>query len=289
MPTLADYEATRRMRFPVDKPANARHISVITVCLDAVQTIGRAIASVQAQAGLDIEHIIVDGASRDGTVALARSRLRLGDFLLSEPDRGISDALNKGVALASGLFIQLVHSDDWLAPGQLELAFAAIQETGADFVFGDLLFHEGGRPSFRYDGDPGYAAVIHRRMPNLNHPTVLARRPCFERVGLFDPRYRCAMDYDWFMRLHQAGARGVYVPGLCGNITHDGVSNLRYRRTLREVAEIAVRYGHPAPLAYGAMAYHLVKTSVGRVVKQHAMPLYRSVRRQLNASYRPLD
>ncbi len=289
MLTLADYEATRRTRFPAGKPGEARRISVITVCLNAERTIGRAIASVQAQDGLDVEHIIVDGASTDGTVALARSRLRSSDFLLSEPDRGISDALNKGVALASGLFIQLVHSDDWLAPGQLETALAAIDETGADFVFGDLLFHEGGRPSFRYRGEPGYAAAIHRRMPNINHPTVLARRVCFERVGLFDPRYRCAMDYDWFMRLHRAGARGVYVPGLCGNMSHDGVSNLRFGRTQHEVAQIAIANGRSIPLAYGAMTYHVAKTSAGRFVKRRARPLYRLMRQCLNPTYQPLD
>lgn len=284
-----DYSATRRLRFPAGETAHARQISVITVCLNAVRTIERAIASVHAETGLDVEHILVDGGSTDGTLAVIEGRLRPGDFLLSEPDRGISDALNKGVALASGRFIQLVHSDDWLASGQLGTALAAIEATGADFVFGDLVFHEGGRPSFRYQGEAGYAAVIHRRMPNLNHPSVLARRACFERVGLFDPRFRCAMDYDWFLRLHRAGGRGVYVPGLCGNMTHDGVSNLRFRRTQSEVAQIAIANGRPAPLAYAAMAYHVAKTTAGRLVKRRAMPLYRLVRRRLNPTYQPVD
>lgn len=262
---------------------------MITVCRDAAATIGRAIDSVHAQAGVDAEHVIVDGGSRDGTAAIARARLRPGDFLLSEPDRGISDALNKGIALAAGELIQLVHSDDWLSPGQLAAALAALERTGADFVFGDLVFHEAGRPSFVYRGDPGYARSIDRRMPALNHPTVLARRACFERVGLFDPRYRCAMDYDWFLRLHRAGGRGAYAPEIRGNMSHDGVSNLRYARTMREVAEIAIAHGRPAPLAHAGMAYQIVKIATGRVVRRHAAPLYRVIRRQLNPSYRPLD
>src|SRR3546814_10493432 len=70
---------------------------------------------------------------------------------------------------------------------QLGRAVAVIENSGADFVFGDLIFYEQDRASFRYAGDANYAAVIASRMPSLNHPTVLARRTAFERIGLFDP------------------------------------------------------------------------------------------------------
>jgi glycosyltransferase involved in cell wall biosynthesis len=262
---------------------------VITICLNAEPTIGRAIASIHAQRDVDFEHVVVDGGSTDRTLELVRDALRPTDFLLSEPDRGISDALNKGIALAAGEFIQFVHSDDWLAPNQLAIALAAIEQTSAEFVFGDLRFYEQGRPSFHYFGEPNYPAIIDRRMPNLNHPTVLARRACFERIGLFDLRYRCAMDYDWFLRLHRAGGRGIYVPAICGNMSHDGVSNQRFVRTSREVAQIAVAHGRPAPLAYGEMSWQIAKTSAGRLMKRHAKPLYQRIRRQLNPSYQPLD
>ncbi len=289
MPTLADYAATRRVRFPAGAPASPTRVSVITICLNAEPTIGRAIASIHAQRAVDFEHVVVDGGSTDRTLELVRGALRLGDFLLSEPDRGISDALNKGIALAAGEFIQIAHSDDWLAPDQLAIALAAIERTSAEFVFGDVRFYEREQSSFRYLGEPNYAAIIDRRMPNLNHPTVLVRRTCFERIGLFDLRYRCAMDYDWFLRLHRAGGRGAYVPAICGNMNHDGVSNLQFVRTMREVAQIAVAHGRPAPLAYGAMSFQIAKISAGRVIKRHAKPLYRLIRRQLNPSYQPLD
>jgi hypothetical protein len=289
LPTLADYAWTRRRRFPTGAPTPPPRVSVITICLNAEATIGRAIASIHAQRAVDFEHVVVDGGSTDRTLELVRGALRPADFLLSEPDRGISDALNKGIALAAGDYIQFVHSDDWLAPDQLATALAAIERTATEFVFGDLRFYERDRLSFRYLGQPNYAAVIERRMPNLNHPTVLARRACFERVGLFDLRYRCAMDYDWFLRLHRAGGRGVYVPTICGNMNYDGVSNQRFVRTMREVALIAVAHGRPAPLAYGEMGWQITKISAGRLIKRHAKPLYHRLRQQLNSSYRPPD
>lgn len=288
-PNLDDYAAVRRRRFPAGAPVSCPLVSVVTVCRDAAATLGRTIDSIHAQDLAGVEHMIVDGASRDGTVELARGRLRQGDYLVSEPDAGISDALNKGVALAAGRYLQFVHADDWLEPGQLALAVAAIEAVDAAFVFGDLVFHEAGRPSFLFRGDPSYERVIHRRMPSLNHPTVLARRDTFERFGLFDQRYRCAMDYDWFLRLHLAGIRGRYVPELRGNMSHDGVSNLRFARTMREVARIAQEHGRPALLAQPEMAYQVAKIGLGRMVKRHAAPLYRQARRLINRSYVPID
>ena len=123
---------------------------------------------------------------------------------------------------------------------------------------------------------------------DANHPTVLARSTCFERIGLFDLRYRCAMDYDWFLRLHLAGGVGAYVPGLCGNMNHDGVSNLRWGRTMREVAEIATAHGRNPGLARAEMWYQIGKIAAGRLAKRHAAPAYRLARKLLNRSYRPV-
>lgn len=289
MPILADYAQLTARRFPGGRPpGDAGLVSLVTVCLNAARTIERTLASIHAQRGVAFEHVVVDGGSTDGTLELVRAQLRPGDWLLSEPDHGISDALNKGVALAAGRAVQFVHADDWLEPGQIARACAALDSTGADFVFGDLMFHERDGTRFLYRGEADYARSIGRRMPNLNHPTVLARRDCFERIGLFDQRYRCAMDYDWFLRLHLAGGKGVHLPGLRGNMSHDGVSNLRWRRTMREVAEIAQAHGRPAALASAEMWYQIGKIAAGRTVKHHAGPLYRLVRRLINPSYRPV-
>jgi glycosyltransferase involved in cell wall biosynthesis len=286
-PSLADYRGLVRRRADHATEA-APLVSLVTVSLEARATLPRTIASVQRQSLVSIEHVVVDGASTDGTAALLAAALRPQDCWISEPDRGISDALNKGVALARGRYIQFVQADDWLSDDQVERAVETLEASGADFVFGDLVFYERDRATFQYAGDPDYRRKLARRLPALNHPTVLARRACFERIGLFDLRYRCAMEYDWFLRLHSAGGRGVHSPRIRGHMNHDGVSNVDYHRTIREVRDIAIAYGRNPCLAHLEAGLQHVKVTAGRWTKSYAAGLYHHIRRRINPSFRPL-
>ncbi len=291
-PTLEDYAdvAEKRRNDQLNETCGSPspRVSVVTAVFNGASTIERTIASVQSQTFGDIEHVVVDGGSSDDTLAIVKARLRPCDFWISEPDRGISDAFNKGIALARGRYILFLNADDWAAPEQIERAVGHIEASGADFVFGDLEFHEADGSRFLYTGDPDYAANLHRRMPAINHPTALIRRSAFERVGLFDLRYRCAMDYDWFYRLHRAGGRGVHRSDIVAFMTHDGVSNRQFRTTIREVKEIAVAFGRPRLLAEIEAAARIAKTSAARPIKRYAHPVYRMVRRRLNAAFHPL-
>ena len=156
-PTLDDYRAVSERRFGSGTPPLATtrrpRVTLITVALNACRTLEQTIASIQSQTFADLEHVVVDGSSDDGTIGLLRSMLRPQDHWISEPDRGISDAFNKGVALAAGDLIQFVNGDDWLSPNQVEVAVRGLDSTGADFVFGDVIFYRGGRADFRYVGE----------------------------------------------------------------------------------------------------------------------------------------
>lgn len=286
-PSLADYDAVARRRPPASAGSPPPKVTLITVTLNSAAVLDRTITSVQQQTFPRIEHVVVDGGSSDDTARLLERRLRPQDFWLSEPDGGISDAMNKGVALSRAPLVQFIHSDDWLSPDQVALAVEALASSGASFVFGDLIFYEADKPVFRFSGDPDYERTIRRRMPNLNHPTVLARRTCFEQVSMFDPAYRCAMDYDWFLRLHLAGHRGQYDSRICGHMTHDGISNTMFHRTFREVRDISVSHGRAWLPALVEEYYHHAKTSLGRSVKSRARPVYNFARQRLNPSFRP--
>ena len=264
-------------------------VSIVTVVRNGAATIERAIRSVLGQTCPAIEYIIVDGASTDGTQEIIRRyEGRLARWI-SEPDRGISDAFNKGVALANGACIGLLNADDWMEPDQVEIAVGALEASGADFVFGDLIFHDAaGCPVHRITGDPHYARHIRSRMPEVNHPTLLARRSMYERVGPFHLTYKAAMDYDWLLRAHLAGCRGHHEPRILGHMTLAGVSDRSYVRALREVRDIAIRHGQPPAQARALFAYRMLKGASQRGLKRLAPePLYGLVRGLINRSYRP--
>ena len=262
-------------------------VSLVTVALNRVATVERTVESVLGQSYRPIEYIVIDGGSSDGTVDVLRRYGARIDHWQSEPDRGISDAFNKGLARASGALIGLVNADDWLAPDQIAIGVAALERSGADFVFGDLIYHAaGGRSRFRIKGDPDYARSIGRGMPDVNHPTLLARREVYEQVGGFDPALRCAMDYDWLLRAHRAGFRGLYEPALVGHMTLEGVSDQRFRGAFAEVREIAIRHGQPALAAWALYGYRLAKGSARRRLER-LLPagLHDRLRRRVNRQF----
>jgi glycosyltransferase involved in cell wall biosynthesis len=148
------------------RDTTAPTVTIITAVRNRAATLSRTIESVLAQTYPRVEHIVIDGASSDGTVEVIRRYADRLSHWRSEPDRGISDAFNKGVAAARGDCIGLLNADDWLEPEQIERAVAALEENGADFVFGDLLYHDtAGRTLFRIRGDGHYAHAIARGMP----------------------------------------------------------------------------------------------------------------------------
>lgn len=285
VPRLTDYAGLESARTPGASPAR---VSIVTVARNAAATLPRTIGSVHAQSYRSIEHVVVDGASTDHTRALLEASLRPGDTWISEPDRGIADAFNKGVALARGEFVQFLNADDWLSPDQIDTAVATLDATGADFVYGDLIFYRAGRPAYRYRGAPDYARALPRYLPPVNHPTLLARRRLFERAGLFCLHHRYAMEYDWLVRVHAAGGRGVYNPAILGHMTHEGVSNRVYARTAAEVRDISIAHGRAVVPAYARALLGTFKTRVSLSVLERSPRLYHAVRRRINGAYAPL-
>jgi glycosyltransferase involved in cell wall biosynthesis len=264
-------------------------VTIITVVLNRAAALGRAIESVLGQSYAPIEYVVIDGGSTDGTLEVIRRYADRLAYWISAPDRGISDAFNKGLAAASGTFIGLLNADDWLEPDQVGLAVAALERAGADFAFGDLICHDAdGRARHRIKGDPDYARSIHLGMPAVNHPTMLVRRRVYERVGGFALGYRYSMDYDWLLRAHRAGFRGVYEPRIAGHMSLGGACDENFRRARAEGREIAIRHGLPVVLAWALYLFRIVKGDSRRALERLApAPFASRLRRLLNRSYQP--
>lgn len=265
-------------------------LTVITVAFNAAGTISRTIDSVASQTYPNLEYIVVDGGSTDGTVELLRQRGADIDLWLSEPDRGISDAFNKGIALARGEFIAIVNSDDWIEPEHMELAVEHLRRSGADFVFGDLVVHDsGGGAAYGIAGDPAYGRRILHAMPDINHPSVVCRREVYERYGLYDRGLRIAMDYEWLLRIHLRGARGQYVPGLTSHMFGGGVSHLHGRRALTEVREISIRYGYPPAVAWTRFIGRDLRARTREFIERRVSRRFaQRLRTMIHRGYRPI-
>jgi glycosyltransferase involved in cell wall biosynthesis len=257
-PALADYPAEPRAgvaaggrRAAAAAAASvSAEVSIVTAVRDGAATIGRAIASVRSQDAAGIEHIVVDGASTDATVDVLRSH---GDDLalwISEPDRGISDAFNKGIALSRGDIVGILNSDDWYEPGAVAAAARALRESDAEIVCGSLQYWEGGRRTYLARSDP---ALLARAM-HVGHPTVFVRRETYRRLGLFRLDFRLAMDYEWLLRAAAAGASFLTLDRCLANMQGGGVGDRRWRDSQREAAQARALH---VPGADSAWAYRL--------------------------------
>lgn len=266
-------------------------VSLVTVVLNGGEALLRTFASVFAQSYQPIEYIVIDGGSTDGSVDLIKRHSEQIAYWVSEPDDGISDAFNKGIAAAKGDYIGLLNADDWLSPDQIEEAVRALQTSDAGFAFGDLLYHApDGQTLHLIQGAPSYGSKIKSLMPALNHPTMLVKRRVFEKVGGFDRRYRVAMDYDWVLRAHLAGHRGIHSKKIIGHMTLAGTSDRQFVRGLTEVRKIAVSHGQNPAIAWPLFGIRVMKGMTQRRLHRHApASLYRLLRAWINRDYQSVS
>jgi len=211
-------------------------VSIITIVYNGEKHIAETIRSVAAQTYPNIEYLIIDGGSTDGTLSVIEQFRGHVNSLVSEKDEGISDAFNKGIRRASGEIVGIINADDWYEPDAVELVVTLMGNS--DIVYGDLRL-------WRSDGVDDIRKGDHTRLckeMTVNHPTVFIRRECYERFGLFDKQYRCAMDYDLLLRLYTAGCRFYYLPRVLANMRWGGMSDAQWKIGCRETLLIKDKY-----------------------------------------------
>ena len=239
-------------------------VSVITIVRNGVTVLPRAIESVLSQDYQNVDYVVVDGQSTDGTLGVLQSFNNDISLWVSEPDSGISDAFNKGIALSRGEIIGILNCDDWYEPGAIRRAVDAMQNSGADIAAGKLQYWEGGLNTFIVSSDP---ELLDQSM-TVGHPTVFVRRSCYRQIGLYRLDFRFAMDYEWVLRAKHCGARFVTLEHCTANMQLGGVSDKRWRDGQREVARaraLHVPGKNTAWAYYTYLGYRIVKGTARRV------------------------
>jgi len=224
--------------------------SIVTVCYNPGETILACLRSVAEQGYPHIEHIVIDGASPDGTAERIAALEWFKGRLVSEPDKGIYDAMNKGAALATGDYLGFLNADDWLGdPDAIaRLAVAAAAHPGADAVQGDVVIVDPDKPGRQryYSGAGNWQQRLRwGQMPP--HPGFYMRSDLFREMGGFATDYRIAADYDLMLRFFcTAGRKAVHVPAPIVTMATGGVSNqgLQSRKIInREIGVACKRNG----------------------------------------------
>jgi len=255
-------------------------LTIITPCLNAAKTLPATIASIRAQNYPGLEHIVVDGGSTDGTVEL----LQASDGIrwISEPDKGLADALNKGIAMASGEVIGELNGDDVYEPGALHAVGEALRERpDAAWLTGYCRIIDGDGREIR-KAVTGYKNALLRRYSlslYLTHnfisaPATFFRRETLEESGGFDLRYRISVDYDLQLRIarrHDPLILRSYLASF--RMVEGSLSMSGFKTQFREHAEQARRHGAGHPAAVGANQL----LSLGIVASYEAMRRLRAI------------
>ncbi|MDA7917305.1 glycosyltransferase [Akkermansiaceae bacterium] len=248
-------------------------ISIITICFNPGPVVRSAVESVLSQSHDEVEYIIVDGGSSDGTVEWLETVKQQSPQIkdVSEPDQGLYDALNKGVRLATGDVIGFVHADDFLAHADvLKRVAEKFENSGVEAVYGDLQYvaeksgsREVEKSGSLKDGNGSHSpsaisypssVIRHWRSGEYDrkklkwgwmppHPTLYLKRDVYERAILdngeyFDTSFTCAADYDFMMRvLSTLNVKPVYLPEVMVKMRVGGVSNRSLKHILRKSTE----------------------------------------------------
>lgn len=215
-------------------------VSVITIVYNGAAGIERTIKSVLEQGYKNLEYIIVDGGSTDGTIDIVKKYEDKITRWVSEKDRGISDAMNKGIAMATGDIVGMIHADDWYEHGAIKAVVGAFLKYSPGAVCGALRLWNGNRPY--YLGESDVSGM--RYGMSIWHPTVFVKNKIYKTEGVFDLKYRSAMDYDFLMRFIKKRYVFINLRGrVIANMSRGGMSETNRYAGLMEEYEIRVNNG----------------------------------------------
>lgn len=212
-------------------------VSIITVVYNNKNTINDAVDSVINQTYKNIEYIIVDGGSTDGTIDVIRSCGDKIDKFISEPDKGIYDAMNKGIRLATGDVVGILNSDDFYTSNDiLEIVANEFISKDIDCLYGDLEYVESKNVNkvVRYWKSKPYNEGLFQKGWHPPHPTFFVKKECYEKYGVFNLDFKIAADYELMLRfLERYKLKSAYIPRTFVKMRIGGISNRNLSSILR--------------------------------------------------------
>jgi len=261
-------KSTRAQNIPPSSPrkscSDAPLISIVTAVHNGSDKIEKTMASVSGQDYERVQYIVIDAGSTDGTLDVIRAHEKEIGYWISEPDRGISNAFNKGIARARGDLIGILNAGDWYEPNALSTIAEVYQShPDVDVFCGSIRFWDHNSPVLHCYSNP----ELLERQTSVYHPTVFIKRAAYEKYGVYDQSYRYAMDYELLLRFKRRGAKFFTLEQVLANMTLDGISSENWYSGLQEVWKARSMY-FPR---YNVLYYHtlaVLKNLIARALKK---------------------
>ena len=218
--------------------ANVR-VSIVTVCYNEVSTIGRTIQSVLGQSYSDVEYIVIDGGSTDGTAEVISTFADSIAFFCSEPDCGIYDAMNKGTNVATGELIAFLNSGDWYPEDAVNTVVNAYIHSGADVIYGNMMYVDrSGKATLHKPSNPSNDFYTYMQ---LFHPSTFCKM-ILQKKYTMDTHYQIASDYKFLLQLYHENKRFFYVDKILSWFYAGGVSNQKKYINAKETKSVSMEF-----------------------------------------------
>ena len=240
-------------------------ISVITITYNSEKTVEETIKSVLSQNYPNLEYLIIDGGSKDKTLDIVEKYRNKSSFVLSEPDKGISDAFNKGIKYATGEIIGIINSDDILLPEALQ-AISDAYEGEVDVYRGNTVIWN---PELNTNVSvmPGMRCSVDDKWGGgVNHPSTFITKRAYDKVGLYNTEYRFAMDVDILYRLYNAGLTFKRIDKDLAKFRLGGATSTLWTKKVKERYLIRRRNG--------ASRFLAIKSNVIFAIRQSLMSIF---------------
>ena len=212
-------------------------ISIITICYNSAETIEDTLRSVTSQDYADVEYVIVDGASKDNTLEIVNRYRDKITTVISEKDKGLYDALNKGIAVCTGDVIGILHSDDIYASSSvLSRVMKEFTDPAVDGAYGDLHYvdRENTDKIIRNWKSGPYREGLFLKGWMPPHPTFFVRRELYQKFGVFTTELRSSADYELMLRfIHKNKIQLSYIPEVLVKMRVGGKSNVSWKNRIR--------------------------------------------------------
>lgn len=239
-------------------------VSIITVCYNSAKTIRNTIESVLNQSYENIEYIIIDGVSNDGTMDIVSSyiskfkgRLKV----ISEPDNGIYDAMNKGILMCTGDIIGIINSDDWYEQDAVEkICNIFLNIKDVSIVYGGIRY-------MRNEMEDSIHFYSHNFLQErmISHPSCFVLKKVYDNIGMFDCKYKIVADYDLMLRAMEKGIKFYGIYDVLSNFRLGGTSNSR--KTDEELNMLYYKHGYYSFKEYQVKKIQMKHAAINQKIK----------------------